>query len=403
MDYTSNAYRQAWEDTQELFKDPKSHPASTYLRNQYIDYGGEMESGHQSSLDLQKQQRWVQLSPYLVSGLTNEILCSSKQYKRNKACRPTVAVAGYGPKTVRQLLQGQFHEASTVQDWLNETAKDSTEHDKTWHENWLKLRLLTRMSFMKDALEQNVTMYWDKARFKIKGEKVKDFIEEYMNKGPEEFISFLKENDEEVAEAFTEIQYDDDEMMEKVFNEEGNVVIDEEGIDIPEEDSPYDDDPEPKTQNPIEYVNGRPNMFKSQVMLTKYNNPVSRMPTVDERANEGKNADDNDYTWNDDRQKWLLLPDASEVEVMDTGVGNIVNELVKYDQYADMQTKMDELNNDFGSQFSVDKWEEFKTKALERGFKKDEIEFVGDWGGTLRFQDTKDDIPKEIFYIPTGS
>jgi hypothetical protein len=245
-------------------------------------------------------------------------------------------------------------------------------------------------------------MYWDKARFKIRGEKVKDFIEEFMDFGPHEFVSFLEEHDEEVANAFTELQYDDEEIMDKIFNDDGEVAIDEFEIEteVPSSvvDEPVEDAADVNTEQ-IEYVNGRPTRFKPQVMLTSHGNPVSRIPTPDERINDDENADDPDYVWDSQREKWLLHPqtpeDATELDhLSDKGVGNIVENLITLDDYPEMQSKMDTLNAEFGGQFNVNKWEDFKKKALEAGFEKDEFEFVGDWGGVLRFEDTMDDIPE---------
>jgi hypothetical protein len=213
---------------------------SKKIRQMYLHEGGIMDEKHTSRLVTRRDQQWLSLTPYLQDK-------TKKSCKNNTSCRPTQKVGGRGPQTVAQLLRGEFEMPvrvwiiKNVRKQLRGENKELNPANVLAKQQHVSLVLLTRMSFFKDAYKTGVTMYWDRARYKITGDvKTSPFYGKYTDMDEKEYRAHLKSINKQVGELYVEPPENEPETVEvnkggewaNVTSEDIKVMCKAGGVDL---------------------------------------------------------------------------------------------------------------------------------------------------------------------------
>lgn len=365
-----------------------------------------------SRLEIKERQRWVQLTPYLLSHGRRQIQC-----RRGAACRPTRRVPEYGPMTVREMLRVGFGPFQSEGALKTEVLR--------------RLRLLLRMSYMKDAYRERMRVFWEKARFKLDGAGQQlDFHEQYGDISEGRFQVLLRDIDGATGadykdptaadlEAFRLDEPDEGFDADDIPPEPDRRVLVEDLEDQKSEDPEEDDEGmDDVIAAPITYgPDGTYRTTKPQV-LRQNNVVVTRLPTseekalgrqssgmlgrvskdgkfTNERARRPRLASDPDYVHF--KGKWVLsplnyprnTPDNAPWGFMDPELRGTV-ESVK--QLKDRPAFVSLLGENFPKGVHVSLWDKALAVLEGGGCDPDDMRLYTPWGGVLTPLDTDEDV-----------
>lgn len=402
------AYEKALEKRDEIYK-----KFNTSLEaNQFmVDYYNKIATKKRhpnlvSKLDVKESQKWVQLTPYLISNGRRKLKC-----RKRLACRPTKVIEGYGPKSVGEMIEFGFGPFSN-------NDKDSQRYER--------LRLLLRMSYFKDAYKAKVRIFWHDAMYQLKnddgnfGQKMSFFdqfgkMSEYQFRvviydsgGAADYKDPIEDNVESFLfhniDASDDDEFDEEEeTYQKEVEKKGKKTvikpiefeIENDGIFLASNSKPQvlrDDDNEIETRLPTkqeEELGGKLNgMLGKDFENGKFTNEITRRP---------RHFEDPDYVYF--RGKWILSPlnypyNSPEYAGWDfsdetlRGTVDTIDELTN-----EKQNKFfDVMEENFPKGVHVSQWKDAILNLVGAGFKKDNLRLYSPWGGVFLPEDGELDV-----------
>lgn len=110
MDKSSNAYKKAYKDANDVYGTKSSIYRSAYIVKKYKEYGGKYDKKSKKPSSKTpglkrwfKSEIWIEVLPFLQK---NEIvICGSSKDRVGKACRPVFRASSKTPITLPELLE----------------------------------------------------------------------------------------------------------------------------------------------------------------------------------------------------------------------------------------------------------------------------------------------------------
>ena len=383
-----------------------------------------------SRLEVKDRQRWVQLTIYLKSHGRRGVKC-----RDGVACRPTRRAPGHGPMTVREMLRTGFGPFET--------------RGATNTELLARLRLLTRMSYMKDAYLGRMRVFWAEGRFRLdKAGPLVDFHAQFGSMPEGEFRHLLRDTRADTGADYRDPSaedlgafrlnepdgaFDAEDIPPEADDQPGEGTddqdtdsdkeqgpVDADRLDSESDDLDSESDADDLTVAPVLYASDMtPRTTKPQV-LRRDNLIVTRVPTDDERAlgreskgmlgqvtEEGKFTkerarrprleEDPDYVHF--RGKWVLSPlryplnqpSNAPWDFLDPTLGGNV-ESVKELGSKERSRMHTLLGRTFEEGVRVSQWNDALRVLEGAGFVRADMRLYTPWGGVLTPFDSAQDV-----------
>lgn len=383
-----------------------------------------------SHLDVKDQQKWVQLKPYLISHGKRRVRCKS-----GLGCRPTKKVPGYGPRTIVDLLQKGFG--------------PHRKNPAIGDEMLKRLQLLLRMSYVKDAYQKRVRMYWDLARYKLDDDKEWiHFDDKFGSMNAAQFRAVLfeinpkmgrdyKDPTQEHADIFT--NFDDSEVDADEIPMEGPGRTEEVDADTlppvddtddeedeePDEDQDQDEDEEPDEPEPLQYTSeGEIKEGTKPQVLRRDGVIVTRSPTqeeidlaegmkgvgmvgklfkdgkfVNEMGKRARFKEDPDYVHF--RGKWVLSPVNYPKNNPEHAPWNFLDKELRGEHQSVKIKDMSQeervkfrtaLDDEYPNGIHVSQWQDAVAILKGKGHAAEDLRLHTPWGGVLTAGDTDLDV-----------
>jgi hypothetical protein len=219
------AYIKASQMRDEAFEEGQSGNlvANRFFKKKYDELATvERDKKLVSKLDVKDKQKWVQLKPYLLSHGQRRMRCS-----KGLSCRPTKKVPGYGPKTIAELLQEGFGPHQKNPPIGDEILK--------------RLKLLLRMAYVKDAYRGRARMYWEVARYKLRGSpEWIHFDKKFGAMNQQQFVEAVDQIDNRMGRDYKDPTQEDADIFAKFID--GDVDAEEMPMEGPERPEAIDSD-----------------------------------------------------------------------------------------------------------------------------------------------------------------
>jgi len=390
-----------------------------------------------SHLDVKDQQKWVQLKPYLLSHGQRRVRCKS-----GFGCRPTKKVPGYGPRTIIDLLQKGFG--------------PHRKNPAIGDEMLKRLKLLLRMSYVKDAYQKRVRMYWDLARYKLDDDKEWiHFNDEFGSMNEAQFREILFEMNPKMGRDYTDPTQEDADIFTNFENSEVDAddipmegpgrdetvdaetlppVDDTDEEDEEDQDEENEEDQDEKDQDeeaeenvpePLEYTSeGEVKEGTKPQVLRRDGVIVTRSPTqeeidmtegmkgvgmvgklfkdgkfVNEMGKRLRLKEDPDYVHF--RGKWVLSPVNYPKNNPEHAPWNFLDKELRGEHQSVKLNEMSQeervkfrtaLDEDFPDGIHVSRWQDAVAILKGKGYAAEDLRLYTPWGGVLTAGDTDLDV-----------